>query len=417
MLPKVFSKKAEKHYKWIVLLAWVILLLFVFYRGYRLLDQRYNPSLFSCQNTLARLNRISKRKSRLFPRGPYPKIIYKDQEDRLPENRQKLSDFVNDCRAQGFYTREKIFAHIQPEVLEHNGRRVVDEADLLSILEERAITKKIEKLEQDTGAQVVLVTLPGTKPLSIEQFSILLAERWQIGRKGVDDGILITVASKDRKMRIEVGYGLEGRIPDVVAKRIIDRYMVPFFKKKNYAGGIESGVDKIIALIRREALPIPTVEAYEDPTWYPIVKIIGGLIFAMLIMFAPFFGFLIIPLYYFCATKARGTPLLLLNWGAQSLVLITYVNWSNMWPAHSSLMANSVIQGGILIILLNGLFIWFVILFAPDDGWDCSSGGGGGSGGSFSSSSGSSFSSSSSSSSSFSGGGGSFGGGGASGSW
>ena len=99
--------------------------------------------------------------------------------------------------------------------------------------------------------------LPTTKPEEIEQYSIRVAEAWKIGRKGVDDGLLLIVAKDDRRLRIEVGYGLEGAIPDSVAKRVIDERITPRFRDGDFFGGIRDGVDQLIRLAEGEKLPPP----------------------------------------------------------------------------------------------------------------------------------------------------------------
>ena len=99
--------------------------------------------------------------------------------------------------------------------------------------------------------------IPTTQPETIEQYSIRVAEAWQLGRKGIDDGILLLIAKNDRALRIEVGYGLEGVIPDAIAKRIIADMMTPHFKLGHFANGIDAGIEAIIHLIQGEPLPLP----------------------------------------------------------------------------------------------------------------------------------------------------------------
>lgn len=103
--------------------------------------------------------------------------------------------------------------------------------------------------------------LPTTQPESIEQFSIRLAETWQIGRSKVDDGVIIIVAKEDRSTRIEVGYGLEGAIPDAIAKRIIAEEMTPHFSRGDFAGGLNAAIDRLEKLIAGEELPAPTEDS------------------------------------------------------------------------------------------------------------------------------------------------------------
>ena len=107
------------------------------------------------------------------------------------------------------------------------------------------------------GSQIAVLIVPTTDGEAIEQFSLRVAEAWKIGRKKIDDGALLVVAKNDRHLRIEVGYGLEGALTDVTAKRIIDEIITPQFKTGDFAGGISAGVDRIIRIIDGEKLPAP----------------------------------------------------------------------------------------------------------------------------------------------------------------
>ena len=106
-----------------------------------------------------------------------------------------------------------------------------------------------------------MLIVPTTEPETIEQYSIRVAEAWKIGRKKIDDGALLVVAKNDRKLRIEVGYGLEGALTDVTSKRIIDEIITPKFRSGDFAGGISAGVDRIIGVIDGEPLPAPAPRA------------------------------------------------------------------------------------------------------------------------------------------------------------
>ena len=133
--------------------------------------------------------------------------------------------------------------------------RVVDRAGVLSREAIGTLNSKLSALEQEKGAQIVVLTVPTTKPEPIEAFSIRVADAWKIGRKGVDDGILVLVATEDHRVRIEVGYGLEGAIPDIYAKRIIRETIIPRFRRGDLEGGILAGVDRLGQLVRGEDLP------------------------------------------------------------------------------------------------------------------------------------------------------------------
>src|SRR5271156_5810438 len=135
--------------------------------------------------------------------------------------------------------------------------RVVDQTGTLSSGDIASLTQKLRDFEARKGSQVAVLIVPTTAPETIEQYSIRVAEAWKIGRKKVDDGAILVVAKDDRKLRIEVGYGLEGALTDVTSKRIIDEIITPKFKSGDFAGGISAGVDRIIGVIDGEPLPPP----------------------------------------------------------------------------------------------------------------------------------------------------------------
>ncbi len=135
--------------------------------------------------------------------------------------------------------------------------RVVDTISLLSAPQQSALEAKLADLEARKGSQIVVLLVATTQPEAIEQYSLRVVEAWQPGRKGVDDGVLLIVARDDRAVRIEVGYGLEGAIPDATANRIIDEFILPRFRDGDFAGGIAAGGDRLIGLVDGEALPEP----------------------------------------------------------------------------------------------------------------------------------------------------------------
>lgn len=135
--------------------------------------------------------------------------------------------------------------------------RVVDRTGTLSGGDIASLTQTLKNLEARKGSQVAVLIVPTTSPETIEQFAIRVAEAWKIGRKKIDDGALLVVAKDDRRLRIEVGYGLEGALNDVTAKRIIDEAITPKFRSGDFAGGISAGVDRIIRVIDGETLPAP----------------------------------------------------------------------------------------------------------------------------------------------------------------
>ena len=135
--------------------------------------------------------------------------------------------------------------------------RVTDLTGTLTQQQRAALEERLAAFEASKGSQIAVLIVPTTQPEAIEQFSIRAAEAWKIGRKGVDDGALLVVAIKDRTLRIEVGYGLEGALPDARAKRIIEDYIVPRFKAGDFFGGIDAGVSRIMSVVDGEPLPPP----------------------------------------------------------------------------------------------------------------------------------------------------------------
>src|SRR5580704_10808240 len=135
--------------------------------------------------------------------------------------------------------------------------RVVDQTGTLSSSDISSLTQTLKDFEARKGSQIAVLIVPTTAPEAIEQYSIRVAETWKIGRKKIDDGALLVVAKDDRRLRIEVGYGLEGALTDVTSKRIIDEIITPSFRSGDFAGGISSGVDRIIRVVDGEPLPAP----------------------------------------------------------------------------------------------------------------------------------------------------------------
>jgi uncharacterized protein len=133
--------------------------------------------------------------------------------------------------------------------------RVNDLAGLLPPSRAAALERKLEAFERETSHQVVLLTVPSLGGEEIEDFSMRVAEAWKIGHAGLDNGVIVLVAPHERRVRIEVGYGLEGVIPDVVASRIIRERMTPLFAQGRMADGIEAGLDAVMAAARGEEIP------------------------------------------------------------------------------------------------------------------------------------------------------------------
>jgi len=233
----------------------------------------------------------------------------------------------------------------------------------------RSLESKLVAFEDSKGSQIAVLIVPTTKPETIEQYGIRVADAWKLGRKGVDDGLILLVAKMDRTLRIEVGYGLEGVVPDAVANRVVEEVIVPRFKAGDFAGGIDAGVDQLIRLVNGEPLPPPAAKPVHDR---------GG----------------------------SGSPFVLLV----PVIIAAQIFRSMFGP-----LGGSAVTAGLGFLggwLLGGLGMGFVVavlgfilalsgIGGRGGGWI--SGGGGGSGGGFGGG--------------FSGGGGGFGGGGASGRW
>ena len=134
-------------------------------------------------------------------------------------------------------------------------QRVTDLTQSLGAQQESDIEQSLAALEQAKGSQVAVLIVESTAPETIEQYATRVFEKWKLGRKSVDDGVLLLIAIADRRMRIEVGYGLEGAIPDIAAGRIINEYIFAEFRKGNYYEGVRLGTDQITGLINGEPLP------------------------------------------------------------------------------------------------------------------------------------------------------------------
>ncbi|MGJ8515393.1 TPM domain-containing protein [Carnimonas bestiolae] len=147
---------------------------------------------------------------------------------------------------------------------------VVDQTNTLNDHERDALIQKLDAFNKHKGSQVAVLIVPTTQPETIEQYSIRAVEQWKLGRKNVDDGVLLLVAKQDHHLRIEVGYGLEGALPDATANRIIDEYISPAFRSGNFAEGISQGVDRITRVIDGEPLPAYQPDKSDEQSTPPI---------------------------------------------------------------------------------------------------------------------------------------------------
>jgi uncharacterized protein len=132
--------------------------------------------------------------------------------------------------------------------------RVNDYAGLLDRRQVAALESKLGRYEQATGHQYALLVVPSLEGEAIEPFAVRAFEQWKLGDARRDDGLLMVVALRDRRVRIEVGYGLEGAIPDAIASRVIREVIVPAFRAEDYAGGVARAFDVLMAAGRGEAL-------------------------------------------------------------------------------------------------------------------------------------------------------------------
>lgn len=257
--------------------------------------------------------------------------------------------------------------------------RVVDLTGTLSSDQIASLGQKLKDFEDRKGTQIAVLIVPTTAPETIEQYSLRVVEQWKLGRKKIDDGALLIVAKDDRRLRIEVGYGLEGVLNDATARRIIDEIITPKFRTGDFAGGIIDGTDRIERVVDGEPLPAPkprvdTSASFDNLGELLPVVIIGALVVGGILR----------------AILGRLLGSLVMGGG------VAFIAWSML--------------GVLPMALIAGLIAFFVTLIGDavgtggggrystgGGGW--SSGGSGGSGGGFS------------------GGGGSFGGGGASGRW
>lgn len=255
--------------------------------------------------------------------------------------------------------------------------RVTDLTGTLSAQQQTAIEQSLAAFEKRKGSQIAVLIVPTTQPETVEQYAVRVEEIWKLGRKGVDDGVLLLIAKNDRKLRIEVGYGLEGVLPDAVAKRIIEDDITPRFKQGDFYGGISAGVERIVRVIDGEALPAPKAHPQQG----------GGMDFQTLLIF----GFILVFVVGRILRAIFGRFL-----GAG---IVGAIAGAIAW------MIGGAVVIGVIIAIIAFIFALFGDKLGGSGGSGGYSGGGFGGGGGFSSGGG------------FSGGGGSSGGGGASGSW
>jgi uncharacterized protein len=272
--------------------------------------------------------------------------------------------------------------------------RVIDQTGTLDAIQRKGLDEKLAAFEQKKGSQIVVLIVPTTQPEDIASYANRIGNAWKIGRKDVGDGILVIVAKNDRAARIEVAKTLEGAVPDLAAKQIIDNAMLPRFRADDYAGGLQAAVDQLIARVSGEALPAPPAPA-ERPRGTA----------------KPGFDWFDLAIFLFFAVPIAGGVLrAVLGRKLGSLVTGGGVGFIAMLITSSVLVAGIAGVIALLFSMLSGGGgmlggrrggpVFFPGGFGGGGGGGGWGGGGGGGGGGFSS-----------------GGGGDFGGGGASGNW
>jgi uncharacterized protein len=163
--------------------------------------------------------------------------------------------------------------------------RVVDQASILDASQESRLTSKLANFEAKSSIQLVVVTLASLGDWPVEDWGLTLGRTWGIGQKGKDNGVLLIVAPNDREVRIEVGYGLEGTLPDATVDAIIRNVIIPRFRAGDMAGGISDGVDAVIAALSgsgEEFTPSPRALVSQSLSeWAPVFFV--GLFFVIMI--------------------------------------------------------------------------------------------------------------------------------------
>jgi uncharacterized protein len=259
---------------------------------------------------------------------------------------------------------------------------VTDQTGTLSVSERQALESKLRDWEARTTNQLAVLIVPTTAPEPIEQYTLRVAEAWKIGQKGKDNGAILLVAKNDKRIRIEVGYGLEGVLTDITSRRIIAENIAPEFSKGNFAAGINAGVDRIIEVVGAgEPLPALTPQRRTAPARH----FDFGTMLIVLLVAVPVLGSVLRSVF----GKVGGS---LLGGG-----IVGAIAW---FVASSLLIAGVAAVVGFIVMLFSGISgRGGPGIFIPGGGGGFGGGGFGGGGGGFS------------------GGGGSFGGGGASGGW
>lgn len=263
--------------------------------------------------------------------------------------------------------------------------RVIDTTGTLDSVQLQALETRLAAFEKSQGAQIVVLMVPTTKPEDLTAYAQRVGDKWKIGRKDVGDGLLLVVAKNDRQVRIATAKTLEGAVPDLAARQIIEQAITPHFKQGDFAGGLVAGADRIMARISGENLPLPPAESQRGGQ-----RGKSGFQWTDMAVFL----FLVVPIGARLLSGFLGRKVGAIATGGAVGVLA--------WIFTSSLLiAGGVAFVAILVALFAGLAsLGGIGRSGGFSGGSGSGGWGGGGGGGFSS-----------------GGGGNFGGGGASGNW
>lgn len=164
--------------------------------------------------------------------------------------------------------------------------RVTDQAGMLSPTQRSALENVLTEYESRTGSQIAILLISSTAPEAIEQYSIRVADAWKIGRKGVDDGVILIVAKDNppalRRLRIEAGLGVQGTITDAQSKRILQDVIAPHFRQNDFYGGLVAGVSAITALLDQEKFPAAAKKRSQQEPDSSLAGLIPLLFFAMI---------------------------------------------------------------------------------------------------------------------------------------
>src|ERR1700674_2043327 len=281
--------------------------------------------------------------------------------------------------------------------------RVVDEAGLLSAAARQRIDGELAALERETGDQVAVLILQSLGGEPLEEYSVKVAQTWKLGQKGKDNGILLLISRDDRKLRIEVGYGLEGTMTDLRSNEIIDQVIRPRFQQGDFDGGVEQGVDAIVKVLHGQ--PLPARPAAPAAGAMPIGgRILFAVIFLLVVgifsLFAlatrgcqSWFLYLFLVPFYIAFPFAIAGPVVAATLAGLWLVGFPIVKFLRRGSAPSSSAPSGGRRGGFWGGIVTGSAAGGGFFSGGSSGGSGDSGGG------------------------FSGGGGSCGGGGASGGW